>query len=150
MAAVKNIFEHGPITFPVSTSVTGGQLVEPNGAGTAVVPAAADSQAVLGVAMLDAEPNTDGATGTTAYGATVVDASWPRTNVAVAYRGAFKLTASGALSFGALVKAGANGAVVAAVVGTDPTEAIIGRCVEVGGIADGERGLILLGGVGAA
>lgn len=150
MPAVTNLFEHGPITYPVSASTSGGQLVEAVSGGT-VAPAAAGSVVVLGVAVKNAEPSDAGATSTTAYGADVVDASWPRDEVAVAYRGVFRVTYAAAAAFGDLLVAAANGQVTPYTAGTTTFDAIVGRCVEPGGVAAaGDRGKTQIGTAGAA
>lgn len=56
MAAINIVTKLGPKTFKAEAAVVGGQIVE---AGTdGVVPAAADSAKVLGVAVIDAGPQT--------------------------------------------------------------------------------------------
>lgn len=151
MSAVTNIFEQGPISYQVSESVTGGQLVEPDTSNAGMVhPAAAGSVTVLGVALSDAEPNNDDAESTTSYGAHFTDASWPRPEVAVAYRGVFRLTAGSDLDFGELVVAKASGAVTAYTAGTSTFDAVVGRCVEPAGVTSGSKGKIQVGSVGSA
>lgn len=150
MTSVTPLFEHGPITYTVSAAVDGGQLVAPDtttGNEGKVKPAGASSTSVLGVAITPAQPNTDGATGTTTYGAPVVDASWPDNDVAVAYRGVFKLTAAANCSFGDLLVAAADGQVTPYTSGTTTYDAVVGRCVDPAGIASGARGKVLLGSV---
>lgn len=150
MPAVTNLFEHGPITYTVSASTSGGQLVAAQSDGT-VAPAAADSTAVLGVAVKNAEPSDAGASSTTAYGEDVVDVSWPRPEVAVAYRGVYRVTYAAAASFGDLLVAAASGQVTPYTAGTSTFDQIVGRCVETGGVAAaGDRGKTMIGTAGSA
>lgn len=61
MAAINIVTKLGPKTFKAESAVLGGQIVEAGTAG--VVPAAADSAKVLGVALIDAGPQTAPAPG---------------------------------------------------------------------------------------
>ena len=56
MAAINIVTRSGPKTFKAETAVVGGQIVEAGAKG--VVPAAADSEKVMGVALIDAGPQT--------------------------------------------------------------------------------------------
>ena len=58
MAAINIVTKLGPKTFKAESALTGGQIVEA-GADGGVVPAAADSTKVLGVALIDAGPQTE-------------------------------------------------------------------------------------------
>lgn len=151
MGGIVEVFKLGPISFPVGEPIIGGQLVQPGTAGTAgtVVVALEDSLTVLGVALADADE--EPAVQTTP--STQLTVHNLRGTVAVAHVGVFKLTASGAIAFGDYVVVGANGTVkVAPAISGTPTQAeiqantkgIVGQCVEVGGIADTERGKIKL------
>ena len=153
MAGIRPVFEHGPITYRATTAangglIKGGQLVEPDGTTGRVKVAGAASAAVLGVATGDASASDfTNADTTDSWGNPVVNAQHPPNEVAVAYQGVWKLEATGAIAFGALVVSAANGTV--ATVAANTFDKVIGRCVEPGGIANGAKGKILLGGVGA-
>lgn len=54
MPGINIVTKSGPKTFKAETAVVGGQIVEAGVAG--VVPASADSESVLGVALADAGP----------------------------------------------------------------------------------------------
>jgi hypothetical protein len=152
MANVVARYENGPLTFEVSTAVKGGQLVHPTTGGK--IGPADGSKQVLGVALYDAIPAGTSNVGTTSYGATVVDISQPQPDVAVAFKGVFKLKnghGSTAIAFGDLVVCRANGEVekLAAVTTPTPgdvteTREIVGQCVEPLGIVAGATGLIRL------
>jgi hypothetical protein len=133
----------GPDTYVVSVLVAGGQLVEPDAANAGKVKVAtAASTKILGVAEYDAAP-LGSISGTTSYGAVVIDMSTLQEEVAVAFVGTFKLKASGAIAFGDYVVSGALGVVVTA--GATPAAGtVIGRCVEPAGIVSGALGLIRL------
>jgi hypothetical protein len=149
MPGIRPVLEQGPLTFDANVNIMGGSLVMPDGTTGRIKPTVADTPLCLGVATGDASAysNTNADT-TDAWGNPIVNAQVPPVEVAVAWRGVWRLTASGAIAFGALVVAGANGVVVTrAAQGLD---SVIGKCVEPGGIASGQRGKILLGGVGAA
>lgn len=133
-------YENGPLTFECGANVTGGKFVKSNGSGK-VVHAAAVTDVVLGVALYDAVVAGTSNVGTTSYGATVVDVSQPQPDVAVAFKGVFKLTNSSAsaLALGDAVGVSTSGDVQAA-----GANAVIGQVVEPGGIAAGAKGLIRL------
>lgn len=153
MAGIRPVFEKGPLTFSATTvanggNIKGGQLVEPDGTTGRIKPATAASTKCLGVATGDvAASDYSNADTTDPWANTVVNAQHPPNEVAVAYQGVWRLKASGAIAFGDLVICAAAGDV--ATVGAAAFGAVIGRCVEPGGIANGARGKILLGGVGA-
>jgi hypothetical protein len=136
-------FEEGPITFQVYQQVNAGQLVQPGTAGNAALVgvAAADSVTCLGVATRTALPAGSAYTGVDTLaggGYPLIDASVMDENVAVANEGVFRLATSGTVAFGATVKCGAAGSVVAFVEGTDTPSKKIGRCVDpAGGTAGG-------------
>lgn len=140
MTAKQEISAHGPETYQVSGAVTGGQLVVPDGQQITV--AAAGATDVLGVAVQDADlasnQNTSG---------TNVTAAIDRQEVAVAYRGVYRLTFDGAGSgaaFGALLVAGASGTVDAYTAGTSTYDAIVGKCVEPAGATAGNEARVRL------
>lgn len=136
----------GPETYEVSgqagEGVEGGMLVQPSAAAghtQKVKPAVVDSTSWLGVALYDGQPEgTSGAS--TTWGFATVDASVPRSEVAVAWHGTFKLKAAGALNFGDVVYCGAAGTVQKATT----TGRAVGQVIEKGGIASGAYGLVRL------
>jgi hypothetical protein len=149
MAGIRPVLEQGPLTFDANVNIVGGMVVMVDGTTGRIKPSTAGTPLFLGVALGDASAfsNTNADT-TDAWGNPVANAHVPPVEVAVAWRGVYRLTASGAIAFGALVVAGTNGVVVTRAAET--MDAVIGKCVEPGGIANGQRGKILLGGVGAA
>lgn len=108
------------VNFTAGANITAGQLVEVTGDKT-VSPAAADSKAVVGVALADA------------------NAGDP---VPVVTRGFAWVTAAAAVTAGGLVKAAANGQITAYASGTDPADAVVG--VVVVGASAGSQALIML------
>ena len=134
----------GPETCEVVENVIGGQLVEYRAASKVGV-AAANSAVVAGWATQDAAPSTASSTATDAWGNTVLTTSLPSQYLAVQKVGTVKVTAAATLTAGTVVKAAANGQVVAWVSGTDGAEKIVGRVVEAGGITNGAVGRIRLG-----
>lgn len=153
MAGIRPVFEKGPLTFAATIAanggnIIGGQLVEPDGTTGRIKPAVADSAKCLGVATGDASAfDFTNAETTDTWGHPVVNAQHPPNEVAVAYQGVWRLTATGAVAFGDLVACAAAGTVKT--IGAGVFGTVIGRCVEPGGIANGAKGKILLGGVGA-
>lgn len=154
MPGIRPVFEKGPLTFFATTTanngkIIGGQLVEPDGTTGKIKVCTADSAKCLGVATGDAAPSDYAiATATDGWGNPVVDGGMqPPNEVAVAYQGVWRLTATGAIAFGDLVACAASGTVKT--IGAGVFGTVIGRCVEPGGIANGAKGKILLGGVGA-
>lgn len=152
MAAIRPVQLDGPLTFSANVNINGGQLVEPDGAGPAspmlIKPCTAASIFCLGVAISDAAAAGFVQGTVDSWGNPIYAAQFPPNEVAVAYRGVWRLTASSiACVFGHLVIAGANGTVVDG--GATPvSNQVIGRCVDPLGIAIGTRGKILLGSVG--
>lgn len=143
MSGVLPVYGKGPLTYPVKTSVLGGQLVQARTDST-VETAAAGSLKILGVALQDGYA-TDGSAGTTSYGEPIYDVNFPEGGlIAVASSGIFKLAFTGAVAFGECVKAGATGSVVKWVSGTDAADLIVGRCVELAGVSSGASGLVQL------
>ena len=140
MTDVVAINRFGPDTYEVSTSVDGGQLVEPDGANPGKVkPCTVDSLKWLGVALTRAEPSsTTGAD--TVYGYPRQGFDIPQKDVAVAWTGTFKLTAAAALNFGDTVYPAANGQVQKATT----TGRAVGMVVEPLGIASGATGRVRL------
>jgi hypothetical protein len=154
MSKAQLVFEKGPLTFSATVTanaglIRGGQLVEPDGTTGRIRVAQLDSTSCLGVAMGDASPS-DFANADTAdsWGNTVTNFHYPPNEVAVAYQGVFRLTATNAtIAFGALVSCGAAGTVKT--IGAGAFGLVVGRCVEPGGIAALGTGKILLGSVGS-
>ncbi|GAC71022.1 structural cement protein Gp24 [Gordonia soli] len=56
MAGITVKFEHGRITHTAEAPIVGGQVVHPGAGPRSAVPATADSEKVLGVALTDAAP----------------------------------------------------------------------------------------------
>lgn len=138
MAEVVPVYKDGPETYVVNVTVDGGQLVQPDTGGL-IKPAVVDSTSWLGVALYRAEPA--GTTGEdTVYGQPRVDFGVPRSEVAVATEGVFKLLAAAALNFGDIVYCAAAGAVQKATT----TGRAVGIVVETAGIANGARGKVRL------
>jgi hypothetical protein len=152
-------FDKGPLTCSATTVANGGNikgmsLVEPDGTTGRIKPASAASAVCLGVALGDASASDFANADTTdTWGNTVVNATYPPNEVAVAFQGVFKLkvaATSATVPFGALVKCAANGEVTLHSTGSAATfDVIIGRCVEPLGIAAGARGKINLNCAGA-
>jgi hypothetical protein len=143
MSGVTPVYSCGPITYEVNVAVTGGQLVEPDSTTGKIKPAVAGTALCLGVATTDAIPTS---TNQNPTGSILVSPIAP--HVAVAYEGVWRLTATGAIGFGVLVKTAANGTVAPWVSGTDAAGLIVGRCIETAGIANGAKGQIRLGRIG--
>ena len=119
----------GPATYAVSTAVTGGQLVMPDGTTGLVKPATAGATTVLGVALSDANPA--GSTPTSP-----LNLGWSQPEVAVAYGPAdVDLTYTTAAAFGELLVADANGAVKAYTAASDTYDKVVARCTEPAGVA---------------
>lgn len=119
----------GPATFTVSTAVTGGMLVMPDGTTGQVKPATAGATTVLGVALSDANPAGSDPT-------SPLNIGWAQPEVAVAYGPAdVDLTYTGAAAFGELLVADANGAVKAYTAGTSTYDAVVARCTEPAGMS---------------
>lgn len=112
-------------TYTAGATITGGQVVAITGADRTVQPAGATSLVAAGVALHDAASGD--------------------TDLAVARVGVWPLTAAGAITRGARVKAGAAGTVSAWVSGTDSAAAIIGYALEA--IGDTLKGRIRLTGL---
>lgn len=130
MSGVHYTLQHGPDTFEVNAAVIGGMLVEPDGSTGKIKPAAAGSTKVLGVAANDANP-----TGTD----TATNFANHRPHVAVYYSPVdIKVTYAGAATFGAKLKAAANGQVTPWVSGTDAADLIVGVCTEPAGVSAGQ------------
>lgn len=144
MAGIAYYLRSGPDTVTVSTSVTGGQLLEadPNNTGQAR-PASAGSTTWLGVAMNDAAPRS----GTTGGGA---DLSQPAPNVAVHYgpTDVQGVTYAAAAAFGQPLVAAADGQITPYTppgsTGANTYDQIVGRCTEPAGVTAGATGRVRL------
>lgn len=145
MSGVLPKFKAGPRTYQVNAAVKGGQVVIPDGStGKIKVCNSAAAANVLGVALTDAQPQSDQSGNTTSYGMPVIDASVPQDYVAVAYSGmTVKVTYSGTVAFGQKVQADATGG-VQAWVNTGNGSEIIGICEEPLGMTAGQVGLVRL------
>lgn len=134
---------HGPDTYFVREAVDGGQLVQAHIASKRVEVADADSALVLGVAQYPAAPEaTTGGNGSTFGGNPTFDNSSLQAEVAVAHTGTYKLKASGAIAWGDLVKAGADGTVVKA--GSTDGALVVAQCVDPDGVTNGGIGFFRL------
>lgn len=136
-------FKNAP-TGVAGAAISGGQLIQWGSGGTAgmLIPAVADSVTCVGVAQTDAQPASNTlASGTTGYGSPFLDASVPISDVAYDGDGYFLLLAGATIAEGVPLKCGAAGTVVPWVDGTDAASRRVGRCFNVGGIANGSRGL---------
>lgn len=133
MSAITVIFEKGPRTYTVTEAVAGGQLVEGR-TSSAVGVAGAGSTTVLGVALKDATNATPSAT----------DAYPLNATVPVARDVEVYMTYAANCAFGKAVKAAASGQVTPWVSGTDAADLIVGRCREVAGVTNGNKGLTLI------
>ncbi|MGC0364804.1 hypothetical protein ABH922_002788 [Rhodococcus sp. 27YEA15] len=136
MAGIVVKFEKGRITHTAEKAIVGGQVVEPGVKARSAVPAAADSEKVLGVALADAAPKGNPVPGLLYVGTDKVTiASAPAV---------VPIKSDGSAKAGDLVVADAAGAVKKA--GEDSTIAqIVGRVIEVNADAD-KTVLVRLGG----
>jgi hypothetical protein len=138
MAGAVPVYTTGNKTYEVSVAVTGGQLVVPTTGGK-IGPAGLTANTCLGVAAKDAIPT---ATNQNPTGSILLSPTSPYTTVW--NNGVWRLTAGSAITFGQTVKCGAAGTVVPWVSGTDAADTIVGRCVEILGIANAAVGEIQL------
>src|SRR4051812_4396450 len=85
----------GPVTYPVGTAVTAGQVVTGGTAGNAgkMIPAAANAQPA-GVATTSGVPAGTSQTGTDPFGRPIFYGDAPDSDVAVAREGAFYLAST--------------------------------------------------------
>jgi hypothetical protein len=162
------VFEKGPITFSVTSAANLGAvngikeltLVEPDGTTGRIKVAVAGTFKCIGVAVGNASASDFANADTTDFwGNNVTNFHYPPNEVAVAYQGVWLLRNEGGsvIDFGDLVvvagvttAAGGVGKFTNAVAGAvSNVAAVVGRCVEPGGIAatSGTRGKILLGGL---
>jgi hypothetical protein len=135
MSGVYPVTEKGPDTYTVSATVTGGQLVFPDGSNAGMVkPTTGVVDGVLGMAMNDAVP--------AGSGSGLDFATAPSTTSVAHGPSTVPLTAAGNIVFGALVTSAASGQV--ATIGSGTFDQAIGRCVEPLGITSGSTGRIRL------
>jgi hypothetical protein len=136
MSGAHRNYEHGPATYQVSATTTGGQVmqwdssnvgqIKPAGAGTV-------ASAVAGVALADANPAGTDPTNP-------VQVGWAREYVAVAYAPTdIDVKYASAANPGDPLKCAASGQVTKYVIGTDtdPT-LIIGKCTAQAAVASGD------------
>lgn len=136
-------FERGPITYPVGSAITVGQVVTGGTAGTAgkMIPAAANAQPA-GVATTSGLPAGTSGSFTDPSGYPGLATDMPDGDVAVARRGAFYLAATGTIGFLDFVKCGAAGSVVKWDPTVDQNIAKVGQCVDTDGATNGTVVLI--------
>jgi hypothetical protein len=134
--AVVPFFEHGPVTFPVSAAVLGGQLVMSDGANPAsVIPAVAASLLVIGVACNPAVPTSESQVPTVpGWPGPTINLSPLDQYTAVAAQGVYPVYFGASAAFGQRLKPAANGTVVPWVSGTDSVELIVGICYDTHGV----------------
>lgn len=146
MSGVIPRFGRGPVTYKVTETVKGGQLVEARAGGVVGV-AAAGSTKCLGVATKDATPASTGAS-TDAFGNPVQSLVEVTDHVAVDNSGAYyAVTYAADAAFGVALKAAANGQVTPWVTGVDAADLIVGYCAEEAGVvvATSATGLAKIG-----
>lgn len=131
MSGVTPKYVHGPVTYEVVESVTGGLLVEARAA-SKVGLAAAGSTKVLGIATKDARP-TSNPYSTNADGYPVVDISGITKYVAVGSAGHWPCVYAANAAFGDALVAAAGGKVTPAAA-TPDARTIIGYCAEPAGV----------------
>lgn len=137
MAAITAKFQEGSITCDVTEAVVGGQLVEArsatlhNAAQRPVGVAAAGSLVVVGVALLDAQPDDTALSGVPLY-------PLPKAT-SVAIEGDVPVTYAASATYGQFLIAAANGQVTPA--GATPDmRTVVGKCSQAGGVASGQVG----------
>lgn len=125
MSAINPRYTDGPVSYPVSAVVAGGQLVAADQTVTSastVTPAGAASLLCVGVALVDAAPaGTDSAS----------DLAARPTETTVAHDVVVPVSYASAAKFGDLLKCAAAGAVTKWVHGTDTDfNTVVGRCLD--------------------
>lgn len=139
MPHITNKMEHGPLTFDCGTdTIIGGRLVELKTDGT-IKHTTAGTKKFIGVAIDDAMPLAGQAVD--GYN---VSANIMHSEVAVGYRGVWRLEYAAAAACGDWLVAAADGKVTPYTSGTSTFDQIIGRCVEPGGVLINKRGRTLL------
>lgn len=136
MPGVVPYVRQGPVSYPVISTVLGGQLVMPDGVLGNVKTATANATTVLGVALHDAGVRTSQDAQNPANIAQNPD------YLAVAYGVDIRVTYNAAVAFGQLLAADATGQVKLYTVqggafsaGAGAPEFIVGRCTEPLGVA---------------
>ncbi len=142
MSGIPVTRKHGPRSFPVSATVTGGQLCAA-GAGGEIAPAGANSTKVVGVAINDAVPIADFEPGVVDG---VLNAAPKPNRAALAYGGdEVPVTYAADTAFGAKLKAAAAGTVTPFVSGTDTDPAlVVGICTQPEGVDVSENAVGLM------
>lgn len=138
-------YDRGPIPFPVSTAVSGGMVVVPDGTTGMVKPAAGGETNTVGYATTDALPTATNQNPTTPGALVTVNLAPLPSTTSVAVEGTFPCTFLAAVPFGGQVKTAANGQVTLWIVATDAPALIIGRCMSAAGVAAGAVGDVKLG-----
>ena len=148
MPGVVPFYEEGPVTYEVSTAVTGGQLVCADGTTGKVKPTTGTVSGgagyAIGVATKDALPTTTSQTPTVTGISQTVNLSPLSQYVAVASEGIWPLTFTASANFGVKVKAAASGQVTPWVQGTDAPDLVVGTVAEAGGVSSGGTGAVKL------
>lgn len=122
-------------SYGVNVAVAAGQLVEPDGTTQKVKPATAGSAKVLGYAVTAATP--EGSTPTLTF--------IQQPSVVAVERGhETNVTYAADTTFGASLKAAANGQVTPWVSGTDAANLIVGQCTEPAGVLAAGVGLAFI------
>jgi hypothetical protein len=127
MPGVVPYVRQGPVSYPVISTVLGGQLVMPDGVLGNVKTATANATTCLGVALHDAGVRTSQDAQNPANLAQNPD------YLAVAYGVDIRVTYNSAATFGVLLAADATGQVKTIGAGTFDT--VVGRCTEPLGVA---------------
>lgn len=138
MVSILPRFTDGPRTYVAGETIAGGQLVEARAGGLIGVAADA-SKKVLGVAQKDAVLN-GGNPRTFNAGTSTLDTTLAPSEVAVVCDAHVAVKYAAATAFGALVCAAAGGTLRPWVSG-DGADAVVGRCVELNGVAQNAVGL---------
>lgn len=136
MTSIQPRFTDGPRTYIAGETIDGGQLVEAR-AGSVIGVAGDASKHVLGVAQKAATP---GGNDPRTTNAGILDVTLAPSEVAVYSDAHVPVKYSVAAAFGDLVAAAANGQ-VRPWLAADGADAIVGRCVELAGVAAGAVGL---------
>lgn len=141
MGSIQPRFTNGPRTYEAAEALSGGFVVEARTGGVdnpAVGIAADASVTVLGIAQKDATP-AGGAPRAPEAG--VLDVTLAPAEVAVINDGHVPLKYAAAAAYGAQVCSAGAGSVRPALAADISAGAVIGRCVEKGGVALGGTGL---------
>lgn len=121
MPGVSVKFKTGPITFKAESAVVGGNVVEAGTGPRSMVPAAAGSTTVLGVALTDAAPYTEPESG--------VLVALPESGAVACAPSVVPVKTAAEIPAGTLVVAAEGGTVAAAGAAAD-VATIVGRVIE--------------------